>query len=387
MQSYILKITPERTPEVWRTIEIRADQTLHDLHRLIAFEFDLDDDAHLYAFYLSGQAGDRETEYGGPRKESLRKARRARMGALGLVPGRSFLHLFDFGDMVRHRIDLIEIGEADEEAFYPRILEVHGEIEDCYDLWSDPHLPVRDRVGLKSLSEEIRLVLKLDSEEEEYRACDPVALRVQLDLARRVKEWGSREELGVEVLDELCEFELENWLRDLVSDLADVGKIDEAADLAAGMAEMLNQASFLSDRAFILAGAGRDHDARAQAEALLEKFPGDPQRIAEAGEVLETLGDVHRAESVYRRALRVASIEPERREATLRLIPLLRRQGRHTEARRLEDDERISRTLGGAAVIPVRSTPKVGRNDPCPCGSGRKHKKCCGASGSQTATP
>ena len=25
-----------------------------------------------------------------------------------------------------------------------------------------------------------------------------------------------------------------------------------------------------------------------------------------------------------------------------------------------------------------RDTPKVGRNDPCPCGSGRKYKKCCG---------
>lgn len=24
------------------------------------------------------------------------------------------------------------------------------------------------------------------------------------------------------------------------------------------------------------------------------------------------------------------------------------------------------------------ATPKVGRNDPCPCGSGRKHKQCCG---------
>jgi preprotein translocase subunit SecA len=23
-------------------------------------------------------------------------------------------------------------------------------------------------------------------------------------------------------------------------------------------------------------------------------------------------------------------------------------------------------------------TPKVGRNEPCPCGSGRKYKKCCG---------
>lgn len=26
----------------------------------------------------------------------------------------------------------------------------------------------------------------------------------------------------------------------------------------------------------------------------------------------------------------------------------------------------------------VRSAPKVGRNDPCPCGSGKKYKFCCG---------
>lgn len=26
----------------------------------------------------------------------------------------------------------------------------------------------------------------------------------------------------------------------------------------------------------------------------------------------------------------------------------------------------------------VREQPKVGRNDPCPCGSGKKYKKCCG---------
>lgn len=28
-----------------------------------------------------------------------------------------------------------------------------------------------------------------------------------------------------------------------------------------------------------------------------------------------------------------------------------------------------------------RAAPKVGRNDPCPCGSGRKYKQCCGAPG------
>lgn len=31
-----------------------------------------------------------------------------------------------------------------------------------------------------------------------------------------------------------------------------------------------------------------------------------------------------------------------------------------------------------AAATPRRSTPKVGRNEPCPCGSGRKYKHCCG---------
>ena len=37
---------------------------------------------------------------------------------------------------------------------------------------------------------------------------------------------------------------------------------------------------------------------------------------------------------------------------------------------------------GGEASLaqqPVLAKPKAGRNDPCPCGSGRKYKKCCGA--------
>jgi hypothetical protein len=31
-----------------------------------------------------------------------------------------------------------------------------------------------------------------------------------------------------------------------------------------------------------------------------------------------------------------------------------------------------------ASVSPIVSEfEKIGRNDPCPCGSGKKHKKCC----------
>lgn len=28
--------------------------------------------------------------------------------------------------------------------------------------------------------------------------------------------------------------------------------------------------------------------------------------------------------------------------------------------------------------LPYVREPKIGRNDPCPCGSGKKYKKCCG---------
>jgi len=36
--------------------------------------------------------------------------------------------------------------------------------------------------------------------------------------------------------------------------------------------------------------------------------------------------------------------------------------------------------VDGRGQQPIRrESPKVGRNEPCPCGSGKKYKKCCGA--------
>ena len=50
--------------------------------------------------------------------------------------------------------------------------------------------------------------------------------------------------------------------------------------------------------------------------------------------------------------------------------------------------ERVDLLVRDATVVDVvsgtlqphrRESPKLGRNDPCPCGSGRKYKKCHGA--------
>ncbi|MDA2923254.1 preprotein translocase subunit SecA [Acidobacteria bacterium AH-259-L09] len=40
--------------------------------------------------------------------------------------------------------------------------------------------------------------------------------------------------------------------------------------------------------------------------------------------------------------------------------------------------EPMDERTAAAVKTVVRTSPKVGRNDPCPCGSGKKYKKCCG---------
>jgi SEC-C motif len=40
--------------------------------------------------------------------------------------------------------------------------------------------------------------------------------------------------------------------------------------------------------------------------------------------------------------------------------------------------EQVNRYMPPVTATIRREQPKVGRNDPCPCGSGKKYKKCCG---------
>jgi preprotein translocase subunit SecA len=43
-----------------------------------------------------------------------------------------------------------------------------------------------------------------------------------------------------------------------------------------------------------------------------------------------------------------------------------------------EQAEHVGGEAPQSAQVMARSEPKVGRNDPCPCGSGQKYKQCCG---------
>ena len=55
------------------------------------------------------------------------------------------------------------------------------------------------------------------------------------------------------------------------------------------------------------------------------------------------------------------------------------------ELKRVEVAKPVSEGFAGDGSQPkvkkpvVNKSEKIGRNDPCPCGSGKKYKKCCGA--------
>jgi preprotein translocase subunit SecA len=73
-------------------------------------------------------------------------------------------------------------------------------------------------------------------------------------------------------------------------------------------------------------------------------------------------------------------------QAFEKLMVNLPRQLVHNQVSAMNETTLQTLGAGGAQVsaaassLPIqRSGAKVGRNDPCPCGSGKKYKKCCGA--------
>ena len=129
---YRFKVSLANHKDVWRTIDVRSNQTLEDLHYAIQDAFGWDDD-HLYAFFLSGKAWDTSTAYFRPegRQQGMRSAR-TRLDRLGLVPRKRCLYIFDFGDEWRHEVRVEKAGLSADGGEYPRIVEEHGQAPPQY---------------------------------------------------------------------------------------------------------------------------------------------------------------------------------------------------------------------------------------------------------------
>jgi preprotein translocase subunit SecA len=125
----------------------------------------------------------------------------------------------------------------------------------------------------------------------------------------------------------------------------------------------------------------RELDAMRQAVGLRGYAQQDPklEYRREGSQMFQEM-QVHIAEAVTDVLLKVHVTEEMDDMAGGRWRPA---QLSHAEVTAFET-EADTAPIGSTAekLEPIRrETPKVGRNEPCPCGSGKKYKKCCGRAG------
>jgi tetratricopeptide (TPR) repeat protein len=207
-------------------------------------------------------------------------------------------------------------------------------------------------------------------------------------LALELRDHVGADEARLDAIERASGTDVVGWLMALPFVLARHGMVDEAASLSTRWAEVTEADNFLADRAVILAEAGRREEAIVQFQDNLIRWPTDPWILIKGGDVHNRLGDKPLAATLYRHALEYVGDDQYTRLGALeRLLPLLDELGRSAEADAIEaaeqQREKAARIIAqakaaGAEAVPfVRTDPKISRNDPCPCGSGKKYKKCC----------
>ena len=249
-----------------------------------------------------------------------------------------------------------------------------------------------------------KFIGELDDKLEYYEGLkgDPYkeSLREQYGLAKRFYEFLLKPD-GVpdgKLFEDIAmdiDADVMGWIVELPFALFDHGgMVDEAVEICNLFAEIHSPENFLGDMAAILAEAGRREEAFDRISKNLERFPDDAWIIIKAGQAYQTLKETDKALELYNRAYKMTSPLTYDRDGVLeRLVPLLRELGRDDEADALVESEeraekarrerykRYEREDSNYSAIdkqrPV-SARKVGRNEPCPCGSGKKYKKCCG---------
>jgi tetratricopeptide (TPR) repeat protein len=230
------------------------------------------------------------------------------------------------------------------------------------------------------------------------------SLRDQFSLAKRLygfllKPDGSPDSNLFEDMAMSMDFDVMGWIVNLPFALNDHGGMaDEAVEIGNLFAEVHSPDNFLGDMAVILAEAGRREEAFDRISRNLERFHDDAWVIIKAGDAFRVLKETDKAVELYKRAYGMTSPLSYDRDGVLeRLVPLLKELGRDAEADALVESEeeaekarkerhRRSVDREGTASSPVAeklkpmpaSSRKTGRNEPCPCGSGKKYKKCCG---------
>jgi len=379
-----LSISPQEVPDVRRVIDFDGRSTLAGVHAQIAAVYGLDA-SQLHAFFTSGRYWDKQTAYMDPRAEG-RATDRTLLFRLNLSVGQSVAYLLNFAKEQQFVVTVVAITDVAQPLTAPLLVEIVGAAPELTALSEaasnlDAEAPEADPPELAELVQLAEAFLnaedELDALEEE-----PEAGAAQMAPLRRAGGEAALALLSAVAGDSKLFFKLDDWLleRSLSVRLLDLPlQLANASEFELGIAAaralvFVDRELVQGDLAIVLAKAGRSEEALAQLASNLDQAEDAALVEAKAGETHRALGDLPAAEAYFRRSLTEAKTNADRLQALIRVASCLIDQGREAEAGELLKQ---ARQLETQSQQPAKPT-EVGRNDPCPCGSGKKYKKCHG---------
>lgn len=194
-------------------------------------------------------------------------------------------------------------------------------------------------------------------------------------------------------------YAIDGWLQDYEMELGNARKSEERITYCNRILELLdwtdddNKSCFKSGIADSLFDLGKKDEAFAFYEKWLKEEPQNCNGISGYSWILLESGDVQKAYEVVRRVTWGISCQADNSFLFMRAKQLAEYVGKTEESKWYQEqldkfEESVhSWEMGGDEIfdefmapkqIPVVKAEKVYPNDPCPCGSGKKYKKCCG---------
>jgi len=302
---------------------------------------------------------------------------------------------FNLNEFIKKTRQYLSAEDLSEEEYYPQAT-FSDEDEDfiwmaCEELWQRlvPDRPAVEDVA-RRFDDKLEEMVKAEERRKWVRAVQ--IGREAFDIIRPhiIEETPAGHRLRHDFYEKLCRtglYDVDSFLDDFLTMLFNGKEYEYALEVSTILAEAFDDGSFLDYRAECLFALGRKDEGEQCCQSWIEHDPTNVWPYVHAGDGFwwYRKKDFAKAKGYYQKALDVARANAGTPDGKLdleavyqRLIDLTHEMGDHAEATRYQRQLDVMRSQAGK---------KIGRNDPCPCGSGKKYKKCCGREESPAPKP
>ena len=429
MESFVISVS--LGTGCYRLIQISANATLYKLHQAILKAFEFEDD-HEHAFFMDNHVWSSADAYFSSKAESGdRLTKKYTLKKLQLAKGQKFKYVFDFGDEWEFQCKVLR--ELGEDTKTPLVIRSVGESPEQYPEWEEyeedeDEDDIPDSLTQEEI-EELYEQLPLTREEID-------CIHLYMDAAANLYGLLSLDELYGLYNSQNKKVDAPSFLMTVV--VIDQGEdnhfavIDSVGNLQVTLEEAMKNCEIVSDYLFV-------EDPEKDIRELRRAQKGKPLKILPKAEFLRFADSTYFPETPQRSAMiqylrRLASALPASAEeycdriqrviiidAPLReVLNLIKEDGvtahknwdleefatlyqnlnnhTHKHANRGNTPDELFAQSARGLQLRQRLSPEnqlsffeepprkpkltiVGapsRNGPCPCGSGRKYKNCCG---------